>query len=165
MPERTSLRETMRTIRYILIVVLGMTLLAASASAVTRKPKSGDDKKAKTSDSVKQRLTAPDTAKAQTLPLAPANKDSSAKRKVAPTKFNDFLDKNKNGIDDRLEKPSTGTRKPVSTTKKPADSKKSTSTTAKPEETKKPVPAKTKTVETKKADSVSKPIVAPKKSK
>lgn len=131
--------------RYILGVALCVLLLGASASGVSRKPKSSGDNKAKAADTVKQGQPAQSSdKKTVTTPSLPVKKDSSSTKQVTPAKFNDFQDENKNGIDDRLEKTSTDAKKPSPTATKKTETKKT---------------------ETKKSGTITKTPTASKKSK
>lgn len=135
----------MKNGRHIFGIALCVLLLGASASGVSRKPKTGEDSKAKVADTVKQGQAVPDSAKrAETTPSMPAKKDSSVTKTLTPAKFNDFRDENKNGIDDRLEKANTEAKKPSATA------------------TKKTEPNKT---ETKKSGTIQKAPATSKKSK
>lgn len=150
MENAVKLDEIMRYGRYIFGVALCVLLLGASASGVSRKPKTGGDNKAKAADTVKQGQPKQDSAKkAVTTPSLPVKKDSALTKKVTPAKFNDFQDSNKNGIDDRLEKTSTEAKKPSSTATKKTETKKT----------------ETKKTETKKSSTITKTPTTPKKSK
>lgn len=127
----------MRNRRIILSIVLCVLLMAASALGVSRKPKSGSDDKAKAADTVKQNPKATEATSKPAVPVAPAKTDSVATKKATPAKFNDFQDKNKNGIDDRLEKAGTDTKKSATTTTKKSETKKSSTITKTPAPSKK----------------------------
>ncbi len=123
-----KLKEKMKNGRHIFGIALCVLLLGASASGVSRKPKTGGDNKAKVADTVKQGQAVPDSAKkAVPTPTVPAKKGSTVTKQVTPAKFNDFRDENKNGIDDRLEKTSTEAKKPSSTATKKTETKKTES--------------------------------------
>ena len=116
--------------KYLIVTVISLGLITGSASALTRKTKDTGSTKPKAVDTVKQ--SAPvGTA----VPATPVKVDTSANRKTTPAKFNDFLDKNKNGIDDRVEKcnPENKKTEPAKTApttkpaKKPVETKKSIS--------------------------------------
>lgn len=101
--------------------------MTASALGVSRKPKTNVENKAKAADTVKQNDKSKDSATKSAVPPAPAKKDSVTEKKPAPARFNDFQDKNKNGIDDRLEKPGGESKKPTPTATKKSEPKKSES--------------------------------------
>lgn len=144
-----KLDEIMRYGRYIFGVALCVMLLGASASGVSRKPKTGGDNKAKAADTIKQVQPKQESDKKAVTPALPVKKDSSATKQVTPAKFNDFRDENKNGIDDRLEKTSTEGKKPSSTATKKTETKKT----------------ETKKTETKKSSTITKTPTTSKKSK
>ncbi|MGB5107590.1 MAG: hypothetical protein WBP29_11705 [Candidatus Zixiibacteriota bacterium] len=124
--------------RYIVVAVISLSLITGSAAALTRKVKDSGSNKAKAADTVKQTAPAKPATSTAEKPAAPAKADSTNKRKVTPAKFNDFLDANKNGIDDRAEKCNPEAKKaepkkpaPTATpAKKPAETKKSVSPSA-----------------------------------
>lgn len=104
---------------------LALCLLAPDTSAVARKPKPTSSDNAKPADTI-ARVPEPKSGQSNpALPLATAPSDSSKNARVTPTKFNDFLDKNKNGVDDRLEKCSIEKKKPSTATTKAKTSSKS----------------------------------------
>ena len=115
----------MRNRQIILRIVLCVLVMAASALGVSRKPKSGNDTKSKVADTVKQSDKAKDSATKSAVPTTPVRKDSAAAKVPTPARFNDFQDKNKNGIDDRLDKTGTDAKKPAPTATKKPETKKS----------------------------------------
>lgn len=112
-------------IGHIAIVAISLLLLVSPLYAVTRKPKSGDDNKAKPVDTAKLAPAKKDSVAKAALPVLPTAKDTSDVRKPVPAKLNDFQDKNKNGIDDRVEKAPTDSKKPAVTIPTPTATKKS----------------------------------------
>lgn len=116
--------------KYLIVLTVSLGLITGSASALTRKTKDTGSNKPKAADTVKQ---SPPVGTA--VPVSPVKVDTSANRKTTPAKFNDFLDKNKNGIDDRVEKcnPENKKTEPAKTApttkpaKKPVETKKSIS--------------------------------------
>lgn len=108
--------EMDKMLRYMLAILLAGSLMTADVWAVARKPKPMGGDKAKPADTTK---LAPKGALSEpAYPESPLPADTSKGAKLTPTKFNDFLDKNKNGVDDRLEKCTTEKKKPSSTTTK-----------------------------------------------
>ena len=116
--------------KYLIVMAISLGLITGSATALTRKTKDAGSNKPKAADTVKQ---SPPVGTA--VPVSPVKVDTSANRKTTPAKFNDFLDKNKNGIDDRVEKcnPENKKTEPAKTApttkpaKKPVETKKSIS--------------------------------------
>jgi hypothetical protein len=116
--------EMTKITTYIISLVLAIGLLATDASAVTRKPKPTSSDKAKPADTTRLAPEAKSGPSVPAIPIAPVPADSAKGAKITPTKFNDFLDKNKNGVDDRLEKCSPEKKKPSSATTKSKSSSK-----------------------------------------
>ncbi len=113
-----------------------LCLMVESAPALTRKSKPTGSDKTKTADSIKPVPASTASQSKGSTTVTPAIADSTQKNKVTPTKFNDFVDKNKNGIDDRAEKTVVEPKKPAETNL-PTKSKTKSSEVKKPSETKK----------------------------